>query len=112
MSASKKTLGLSALLLGFSVGSLSESRPPLLSEEGIPYLPSLSHEGIHEGAVLDLSGVDVSSCVWDAEETPSEREGALVYRPLQEEGEMEMSYAEAMSALFGSIDLSDGWTDS
>lgn len=115
MAKKNNAAGLSALLLGFSVGSLAEIRGADL-EKVVNYTPQVETEEKEtpktiEGASLDLTSTSMDASLWDTDGffPGNSKKEEVVYVPKNDPDSQNESYTEMFNSLLEDIDIGDGF---
>lgn len=115
MAKKNNAAGLSALLLGFSVGSLAEIRGADL-EKVVNYTPQVETEEKEtpktiEGASLDLTSTSMDASLWDTDGffPGNSKKEEVVYVPKNDPDSQNESYTEMFNSLLEDLDIGDGF---
>lgn len=116
MAKKNNAVGLSALLLGFSVGTLGDVGGAEV-EKMVNYTPQVGEnkeEKQIEGASLDLKSTSIDASLWDNAggflATPNKKEDDVVYVAASNPESENESYTEMINSLLGNLDIGDGFS--
>lgn len=114
MAKKQNAIGLSTLLLGFSVGTLGEQKPADV-ENIVKYAPPIKQEYEQErveGSSLDLKSTSMDASLWDngggfLNIITDDKEDDVVYVSDEDEDDGAESYTDMVSSLLSPLSMDD-----